>query len=68
MPKRKVKGKAPDNYVWCKEQWVPVGRCTAGCWRNEKKCAIYKTYMEEQRGKDIPEGKDNKGKRRKGKR
>ena len=67
MTKRKRKAQAPVGYVWCKDQWVPAGKC-AGC-RRSKRCVIRKTYEEAQtNGQDIPEGKDNKGKRHKGKR
>jgi hypothetical protein len=67
MSKRKLKAKAPEYHVWCRDQWKHTAACMT-C-RKLKKCIIVKAYQEEQdSGKDLPKGKDNKGKRRKGKR
>ena len=70
MAKKKLGPQVPVGYIWCKDQWIPVGRC-AGCWRH-KRCVILKAYKEAQtdgqnlevRGnvKDIPKGKNHKGK------
>ena len=52
-----------DEHVWCHDSWRPVGVCTGRCYRNEKKCTVYKTFMEEHdRGKDLEKGTGNKGK------
>lgn len=60
MPK-KLKGKAPDKHVWCKDGWKHILVCPS-C-RKAKKCVIYKTYQEAQvDGSNMEKGKNNKGK------
>ena len=44
---KKLKAKAPDKHVWCKDSWRPVGVCTGRC-KKAKKCVIFKSYQEAQ--------------------
>ena len=61
MSKRKLRAKAPEGYVWCKDMWLTILVCDV-C-RKRKKCVIIKSYQEAQvDGQDVEKGKNNKGK------
>ena len=58
---KKLKAKAPENYVYCKDSWKHTNVCPS-C-KKVKKCVIFKTYQEAQVDEqDVEKGKNNKGK------
>ena len=42
---KKLKGKAPEGYIWCVCSWVSLEVCV-GC-KKRNKCVTYKAKLEE---------------------